>query len=509
MPVFARNVVATSQPLAAQAGLQMLARGGNAVDAAIATAITLTVVEPTNNGIGSDAFAQVWDGEKLHGLNASGRAPQGWNLARFAGRHAMPLHGWDAVTVPGAVSAWVALSERFGALPFEDLFEAAIRYARDGFAVSPYTRWRAGQYSEFPEWQRVFCPNGRAPEIGETFASADHAKTLETIAATRGEAFYRGELAEKMVADSKSSGGALEMADLANHRADWVEPLGAPYRGRTLHEIPPNGQGLAALIALGILERTAIGEFAIDSADAVHLQIEAMKLAFADVNRHLGDANHMEIGAERFLAPEYLSLRAALIDMNQAGDPQHDIPPHGGTVYLTTADAKGMMVSLIQSNYHGFGSGIVVPGTGIALQNRGYGFNLQAGHPNCVAGGKRPRHTILPGFVTQSGAPLLSFGVMGGPMQPQGHVQMMTRLFDAHQNPQTACDAPRWRVSQGRQVSFESGFDGNVLQELAARGHQIAEAEQWGFGGAQLICNMGDGYCAASDGRKDGQAVGF
>jgi len=403
----------------------------------------------------------------------------------------------------------MALSERFGALPFGDLFEAAIRYARDGFAVSPHTKWRAGQYPESCEWARVFCPNGHAPAVGETFRSPDHAKTLEIIAQTRGEAFYRGELGEKMVADSKSSGGALEMADLANHRANWVEPLGVDYRGHVLHEIPPNGQGLAALIALGILERTEIGELPIDGADAVHLQIEAMKLAFADVNRHLGDENHMEIGAERFLAPDYLSARARLIDMNQAGDPQHDITPHGGTVYLATADASGMMVSFIQSNHHGFGAGVVVPGTGIALQNRGYGFNLLAGHPNCVAGGKRPLHTILPGFITQNGAPKCSFGVMGGPMQPQGHVQMMTRLIDARQNPQAACDAPRWRVARGREVSFESGFEPQVLQELVRRGHRIVEAEKWGFGGAQLIWKGEAGYCAASDGRKDGQAVGF
>ncbi len=511
MPVFARNVVATSQPLAAQAGLQILARGGNAVDAAIATAITLTVVEPSNNGIGSDAFAQVWDGEKLHGLNASGRAPQGWNLERFAGRDAMPLHGWDAVTVPGAVSAWVALAERFGSLPFEDLFQAAIRYARDGFAVSPYTQWSGSHrvFADFPAWQRTFCPSGRAPAVGETFRSPDHATTLELIAQTRGEGFYRGEIAQKIVADSQSHGGAMTVADLAEHRADWVEPIGVDYRGRTLHEIPPNGQGLAALIALGILERTPICALPLDGADSLHLQIEAMKLAFADVSRYLGDARAMKIGAEQFLEGQYLDERAALIEMSEARDPQFGIPPHGGTVYLSTADAKGMMVSLIQSNYRGFGSGIVVPGTGIALQNRGYGFNLQAGHPNCVEGGKRPLHTILPAFVTQNGAPLLSFGVMGGPMQPQGHLQMMTRLFDGAQNPQAACDAPRWRVLGGREVSFEGGFEPQVLQELAARGHRIAEAEKWGFGGAQLICKVGDGYCAASDGRKDGQAVGF
>ncbi len=530
MPVFARQVVATSQPLAAQAGLQIMARGGNAVDAAIATAIALTVVEPTSNGIGSDAFAQVWDGQKLHGLNASGRAPAGWNLARFANRSEMPLRGWDAVTVPGAVSAWVALWERFGSLPFADLFESAIRYARDGFAVSPFTAAAWGEsaraYADFPEWMRTFCPSGRAPQVGEIFRSAEQAKTLELIAQTRGESFYRGELAAQMVADSERHGGALALSDLAQHRADWIELIGANYRGVTLHEIPPNGQGLAALLALGILEELGVDGAEIDGADSVHLQIEAMKLAFADVNQHAGDASHMPIEAARFLDADYLKSRARLINRSEALDPGHGVPAPGGTVYLCTADsgkvgangahakengenAGGMMVSLIQSNYYGFGSGVVVPGTGISLQNRGYGFNLQAGHPNVVAGGKRPLHTILPAFVTQNGAPLLSFGVMGGPMQPQGHVQMMTRIFGAGQNPQAACDAPRWRVMEGREVSFESGFNPAVLRELAARGHQIVEAARWGFGGAQLIYKLPGGYCAASDSRKDGAAVGL
>ncbi len=513
MPVFARNVVATSQPLAAQAGLQMMARGGNAIDAAIATAIALTIVEPTSNGIGSDSFAQVWDGGQLHGLNASGRAPAAWNLERFAGRDTMPLQGWDSVTVPGAVSGWVALSERFGALPFADLFEPAIRYAREGFPVSPYTAqsWHSAvaHYTAFPEWTRTFCPQGHAPCIGEVFASAQQADTLELIAQTKGEAFYRGTLAEKMVAASHDAGGALTLADLDNHLCDWVEPIGVNYRGTTLHEIPPNGQGLAALIALGILEYTDIADCATDGADWLHLQIEAMKLAFADVHRHLADPRHMEVAAHHFLDPAYLQARAALIARQQARDPQHSIPPFGGTVYLATADAKGNMVSLIQSNYHGFGSGIVVPGTGISLQNRGHGFSLEAGHPNVVAGGKRPFHTIIPGFVTKDGAPFMSFGVMGGPMQPQGHVQMMLRLVGAKQNPQAACDAPRWRVLRGREVSLEAGFDESVLDELRSRGHQLVETEQWGFGGAQLICKQGEVYCAASDSRKDGEAVGF
>ncbi|BCM89742.1 glutathione hydrolase-like YwrD proenzyme [Abditibacteriota bacterium] len=513
MPVFARNVVATSQPLAAQAGLQMMARGGNAIDAAVATAIALTIVEPTSNGIGSDSFAQVWDGEQLHGLNASGRSPKAWNLERFSGRETMPLRGWDTVTVPGAVSGWVALSERFGALPFADLFEPAIRYAREGFPVSPYTAqsWEmaSAHYADFPEWTRTFCPQGHAPRVGEIFACEEQAQTLELIAQTRGEAFYRGVLAERMTANARAEGGALTLADLDEHRCDWVDPIGLNYHGYTLHEIPPNGQGLAALIALGILEYTDIADCALDSADWLHLQIEAMKLAFADAHRHLADPRYMEVPTSSFLLPAYLQERARLIARHEARDPQYGIPPYGGTVYLTTADAQGRMVSLIQSNYHGFGSGVVVPGTGISLQNRGYGFTLEAGHPNVVAGGKRPFHTIIPAFVTKDGAPFLSFGVMGGPMQPQGHVQMMLRVVGEGQNPQAACDAPRWCVLREREVSLEAGFDEAVVAELRARGHQLVETKQWGFGGAQLICKQDDAYCAASDSRKDGQAVGF
>ncbi len=512
MPVFARNVVATSQPLASQAGLRML-RGGNAVDAALAAAIALTVVEPTSNGIGSDAFALLWDGQSLHGLNASGRAPQAWSLARFAGLSEMPLRGWDAVTVPGAVSAWVALSERFGKLPFEELFEPAIAYARDGFMVSPITAaaWhRAPQaYKDYPDFGATFLPNGRSPLAGETFLCPAQAHTLERIAQSRGEDFYRGELAQKIVAHAKVNGGAMTADDLSARRADWVVPIAIDSLGHTLHEIPPNGQGLAALLALGILERHDIGAHAVDSADALHLQIEAMKLAFADVEEHLGEESYMEVAVAHLLDANYLDERARLIDMKEAREPGHGVPSRGGTVYLSAADESGMMMSFIQSNYFGFGSGIVVPETGISLQNRGYGFSLREGHPNVVAGGKRPRHTIIPGFVTKDGAPQMSFGVMGGPMQPQGHAQMMTRLYDWNQNPQAACDAPRWRVEAGRTVRVEPGFAPAVLNELRERGHAVIEGDDGGFGGAQMIHKMQDGYCGASDPRKDGQAVGF
>src|SRR5215472_11001681 len=299
MPVLARNVVATSQPLAAQAGLSMLMKGGNAVDAALATAITLTVVEPTGNGIGSDAFAIVWDGSRLHGLNASGRAPAGWTLDRFKGKTVMPTTGWDAVTVPGAVSAWVALSERFGKLPFADLFEPAIRYAADGYLVSPTIArlWarQAPSLQDVPGFAEHFMPNGRTPEAGEKFVAPAHARTLKRIAETEGAAFYRGELAESMATHSRKHGGAMTVADLAAHTADWVEPLAKDYRGYALHEIPPNGQGIAAQMALGILESFDMGAFPVDSADSLHLQIEAMKLAFADVYEYVSDSGAMRV----------------------------------------------------------------------------------------------------------------------------------------------------------------------------------------------------------------------
>ena len=513
MPVLARNAVATSQPLAAQAGLAMLLKGGNAVDAALAAAITLTVVEPTGNGIGSDAFCILWDGSELHGLNASGRSPAAWEPPRFADRRKMPTTGWDAVTVPGAVSAWVMLSQRFGKLPFADLFEFAIRYATDGYMVSPTIArlWgRQGpELRDVPGFAEHFLPRGRAPEAGEKFIAPAHARTLARIAETRGEAFYRGDLAEKMVAHSRRHGGVLSLDDLATHAADWVEPLAQDYRGYTLHEIPPNGQGIAAQMALGIIESFDLSALPVDSADSLHLQMEAMKLAFADIDEYVSDPATMGVQCAQLLDKEYLPSRARLIDMKKAQNPGHGVPGRGGTVYLTAADASGMMVSYIQSNFHGFGSGVVVDG--ISMQDRGSGFVLRPGHPNEVGPRKRPFHTIIPGFVMQNGRPLMSFGVMGGSMQAQGHAQVMTRFVDYRQNPQAASDAPRWRLEQGLDVNIEQGVPADVMDELRRRGHNLRLADRWAtsFGRAQLIYRMEDGYLAASERRTDGQAVGF
>lgn len=517
-PVMASNVVSTSQPLAAQAGLRMLLAGGNAVDAALATAIALTVLEPTGNGLGSDAFAIVWDGSSLHGLNASGRAARAIDAEGFLQAGSMRRIGWDAVTVPGAVSAWVEASRRFGRLEFATLFEPAIHYAEEGFPVSPsIARGWATSLKVLgvrPDFAAAFSRDGAAPAAGERWRFPDQARSLRLIAESGGDAFYRGELADAIVAAARAEGGPMRHEDLAEHSADWVGTVATGFAGGELHEIPPNGQGLAALLALGVLRHTGLLEYTVDSADWLHVQIEAMKLALADAHRYVADPDHMDVSVAELLDDGYLAARAASIDMAAAADPAHGAPRPGGTVYLTAADRDGMMVSFIQSNYYGFGSGVVVPGTGISLQNRGLGFTLERGHPNVVAGGKRPFHTIIPGFIMANGAPLASFGVMGGPMQAQGHVQMTVRLLAHDQNPQAASDAPRWQVLAGREVVVEPGFGDAVLADLTARGHHLKQTppeQSFSYGGAQLIARLpGDaGYIAGSDHRKDGQAVGF
>jgi gamma-glutamyltranspeptidase / glutathione hydrolase len=513
MPVLAENVVASSQPLAAQAGLQMLRMGGNAVDAALATAITLTVVEPNNNGLGSDAFAIVWDGKSLHGLNGSGKSPKALSPKAFEGMTAIPPLGWLPTTVPGAVSAWVALHERFGKLPFCQLFLPAIEYAEKGYLLVPIIgkSWNelVEVYKDSPDWKSTFLFNGKPPRIGERVVLPHHARTLTRIMETKGEAYYRGDIAEKIVAHSKKTGGFFSLEDFAGHTPLWVSPIGCEYRGDTLHEIPPNGQGIAALIMLGILSSFDMKSFSVDSADSIHLQIEAMKLAFADARRYVADPEYMTVPPAAMLDPEYLRKRAALIDMKKAQDPSWGTPPKGGTVYLTAADENGMMVSYIQSNFWSFGSGIVIPDTGINLQNRGLCFTLEEGHPNRVGGGKRPYHTIIPAFVTRGGRPVMSFGVMGGAMQPQGHSQMMIRIFDYGQNPQAASDAPRWQVMKNLEIALEPGVRPSVIDDLVSRGHTLVTIDEPWYGGAQLIYRLDDGYCAASEKRKDGQAVGF
>lgn len=528
LPLFARNIVSTSHPLAAQAGLRMLLAGGNAVDAAIAAAAALTITEPVSNGLGSDAFCILWDGRQLHGLNASGHAPRAWTADYFHRKYGAdaltpPKRGLDSVTVPGAVAGWVALSERFGKLPFADLMQPAIELAERGYAVPVVVqqKWAAAtpELQSVPGFAETFLPRGRAPEVGELFRFTAAARGLRAIADSRGEAFYRGPIAQALARFSAEHGGALTEDDLASYRPEWVQPIGQDYRGYTLHEIPPNGQGIAALIALGILSNFDLASMKVDSVAAQHLQIEAMKLAFADTYRYVAEPGAMAVSAEEMLDPVYLRQRAALIDMTRAQDFGAGNPAKGGTVYLTAADESGMMVSFIQSNYMGFGAGAVEPSFGISLQNRGHGFNLSAAPgrntANLVAPRKRPFHTIIPAFLTRDGQPVMSYGVMGANMQPQGHVQTLVRMLDHGQHPQAACDAPRWRFDAGMHINVESAMDPAVVQGLQALGHQTRRIDDpyQDFGAGQFIWRLGDpgteGYIAASDPRRDGQAVGF
>ena len=527
LPLFARNIVSTSHPLAAQAGLRMMLKGGNAVDAAIAAAAVITLTEPVSCGLGSDAFAIVWDGQTLQGLNASGPAPAAWTPDYFHRKYGAdalnpPKRGIDSVTVPGAVAGWVALSERFGKLPFADVLEPAIDVAERGYLVPVVVqqKWAAAtpELRSQPGFAESFLPWGRAPEVGELFRFKNAARGLRAIAASKGQALYGGEIAEAIERFAKAHGGSLTAKDLANYQPEWVKPIAQDYRGYTLHEIPPNGQGIAALIALGILSHFDLASHKVDGVDSQHLQIEAMKLAFADVYRYVADPRYMQVTPAQMLDPAYLASRAKRIDLKKAQDFQAGNPVKGGTIYLTAADENGMMISFIQSNFMGFGSGVVEPTYGISLQNRGHGFSTHLQAPNqanLVAPGKRPFQTIIPAFLTRNGQPVMSYGVMGANMQPQGHMQTLVRMLDYQQNPQAACDAPRWRYNTGLNINVEAAMNPDTVQGLAARGHQmdIINDSYQDFGAGQFIWRMGDpgveGYMAASDPRRDGQAVGF
>jgi gamma-glutamyltranspeptidase / glutathione hydrolase len=508
-----RGAVATSQPLAAIAGMEMLWAGGNAVDAAVAMAIALTVVEPTANGIGGDALALVWDG-RLQGLNASGHSPQALSIADFAGLSQVPGGDWRSVTVPGAVSGWVALWQRWGRLPFAQLFAPAIRYATLGYPVSPVTAlaWQAAEsiylprsQPEFQAFNRVFFPQGRAPRAGEIWGSLDHATTLRAIADSGGTSFYEGSLAHQMANFAAATGGSLSLSDLATHRADWVAPIATTYRDATVWEMPPNTQGIATLMALNILEGIDLAQYPRESVDSYHQQIEAMKLAFADTHRYIADHRFMTVGVDSLLSKTYGCDRRTLIN-DQAMSIAHPGLPQGGTVYVAAADGE-LMVSLIQSNYTGFGSGILVPGTGIALHNRGVGFTLEAGHPNQFVARKRPFTTIIPGFLTRNGQPWGPFGVMGGPMQPQGHLQVVVNLVDYGMNPQAALDAPRWQFVRDLQVQLEAAVSPALAEGLAQRGHCLQPGHFFGRG--QIILREAGVLIAASEPRADGLALAY
>ncbi len=509
-----KGMVATSQPLAAQAGLQVLQAGGNAIDAAIATAAALSVVEPSANGIGGDAFALVWYQGKLHGLNASGPAPRTLTLEKLSsqGLTEVPKYGPLPVTVPGTPAAWAALAERFGRLPLQTSMARAIELARDGFPVSPTIAFAWQQATKlfreqlkeahFKSWFDTFAPE-RAPNAGEIWRSGAHADTLQAIADTKAGSFYRGALAERIAACVQSAGGYLQVEDLAAYQVDWCEPISVNYRGYDVWEIPPNGHGLVALIALNILKGFDFSER--DTVLTHHRQIEAIKLAFADGLAHIADPAHMRVSVADLLSPAYADERRKLIGA-RANDPAPGEPPQGGTVYLSTADGEGNMVSLIQSNYMGFGSGLVVPGTGIALHNRGNNFSMKAGHPNCVAPGKRPYHTIIPGFLTKDGKAVGPFGVMGGFMQPQGHVQTVMNSIDFGLNPQATLDAPRWEWLSAKHVSIERSTSEHLFHGLAALGHELSWSNnRIAFGRGQIIWRNADGVlCGGTEPRTDG-----
>ncbi|PYZ96921.1 gamma-glutamyltransferase [Alteribacter lacisalsi] len=517
-----KGMVATSQPLASQAGLDILKKGGNAIDAAIATAACLTVVEPTSNGIGGDAFALVWTKGELHGLNASGPAPNALSIdaVKEKGYKEMPTFGLTPVTVPGAPAAWAELSDKLGRLPLKDVLAPAVEYAREGYPLSPTLAffWKKAEEAfrekldgdEFAHWFTTFAPDGRAPEAGEMWKSEEHARTLELIGETNAEAFYKGEIADRIDSFSKEHGGFIRKEDLASYKPEWVKPISVNYKGYDVWEIPPNGQGIVALMALNMLKDDDFSAGR-DDVDTLHRQIEAMKLAFADGHRYVTEESEMSVTSDDLLSPEYGRERRKLIG-EHAMHPSAGEPPKGGTVYLATADDEGNMVSFIQSNYMGFGSGVVVPDTGIALQNRGHNFSLDQEHDNALKPGKRTFHTIIPGFLTKGNEAVGPFGVMGGFMQPQGHMQVVMSTVDFGLNPQAALDAPRWQWMKDRTVMFEQSFGAPVAQQLTRKGHDIQVAHMGGgFGRGQIIWrNPETGVLAGgTESRTDGSISAY
>ena len=518
------GMVCTSQPLASFAGAEALRGGGNAVDAAVAAAATLGVVEPFMTGIGGDCFMLIWHAgtRRLYGLNGSGRAPRAATREALVarGHTTMPMFGMLAVTVPGAVDAWCSALERFGSRSLADVLAPSIHYAEDGYPVSEIIAAQWGYtigLLEQPEARRTFTVDGRAPRLGERVRLPGLAHSLAALAAGGRDVFYRGPLAEQIAACSQAYGGLLDAADLAAHQSDWVEPIATDYRGHRLCELPPNGQGLTALLALNILECFDLPALAEDPAGLAHLQIEAIKLAFADRNRYIADPAQVPVPTAQLLSKDYAQGRAALIDRGAARKrlAPGRIPGHGDTVYLTAADSAGNVVSLINSLYLAFGSGMVAGDTGIALQNRGYGFSLDPTHPNCIAPGKRPFHTIVPAMLMKDDRPLVSFGVMGGDMQTQGHVQVVCNLVDGGCNIQEAIDRPRFNYLAADRVALERALAARIGTELVRRGHVVEDETaallHGGFGGAQgiMIDPATDTYWGGSDPRKDGCAIGF
>lgn len=524
------GMAATSQPLATQVALDILKQGGTAVDAAIAANATLGLMEPTGSGIGGDLFAIVWDAEsqQLYGLNASGRSPQNLTREYFLenGYEKIPAYGPLPVSVPGAVDGWFELHDRFGELPMEVILSPAIQYAREGFPVSEliayYLEVAARNFADYPNFADTYMPNGHTPRKGEMFANPRLAATYELIADKGRKAFYRGDIARKIEAHMEEVGGFLTRDDLKDHESEWVTPVSTNYRGYDVWELPPNGQGIAALQMLNILESYDIASMGFGSAEYIHLFTEAKKLAFEDRAKFYADPAFNELPVEELISKSYAYERRELIDPNRAGRsyPAGNLG-HGETIYLTVADKDGNMVSLIQSNFRGMGSGVVPGDLGFMLQDRGELFTLEEGHYNVYEPEKRPFHTIIPAFVTKDGQPFMSFGVMGGAMQPQGHVQVIVNIIDFGMNLQEAGDAPRLRhagssqptgevMRDGGYLMMESGFSPEVIRQLQMMGHDV-RFDVGGFGGYQAILwdPIQAVYYGASESRKDGQAAGY
>lgn len=517
--VFAnKGMCCSASPIASNVGIEVMKKGGNAIDAALAMASTLPLVEPTGNGLGSDAFVLIWTKGKMYGINGSGVAPMALSAEKVkeAGFEAVPMDGWLPTMVPGAPSCWAEIRKRFGTLSMEEIMAPAIRYAEEGFniPVNVYKQWKqeaarftaaaAKQPEVFGPWVEKYTDNGRAFGPGHLFKNPDYAATLRELAATDCESFYRGDLMRKIVAFSKKTGGYFEESDFENYRAEWVEPISTNYKGYDVYELPPNGHGITVLMALNMLRGMEF-PFERESADTYHKVIEAVKLAFVDTKKFVADPRFMKTKVEDMLSERYATVRRQLIGhdavMPEAGD-----PACGGTVYFCTADGEGNMVSFIQSNYNRFGSGIVVPGTSITLQDRGANFSLDPASDNYLEGGKKAYHTIIPGFLAKDGQPVGPFGVMGGFMQPQGHVQVIINAIDYHMNPQESLDAPRFQWVGGKKVQLEREVPAHIGYDLAERGHQVEIMNtNLSMGRGQIIWRREDGtLCGGTESRADG-----
>lgn len=511
------GVVATSQPLAVQAGLSILMKEGNAVDAAVATAAALNVVEPGSTGIGGDVFAIVYDSSRgsLEGLNASGWSPRNATIERYRklGFKEMPPYGVFSITVPGALAGWEALLERFGTLSFREVLEPAIKYARNGFPVSEGVAWKEAEdkLSQHPGGEE-YLTKGRAPKPGEKFSQKNLASTFEAIAKEGSEVFYRGEISKKIIKFLKKNGGLMVEEDLSEFEPERVQPLSVDYKGYTIYELPPNSQGLCALEAIRIASHVNLEEFEFNSSEYLHRMIESMKLAFADGHHFITDPRFRNIPVEKLISETYCRQRSGLIT-DQAITMASQGICDADTVYLTVVDKDRNMVSFINSLYQGFGSGVVVEGTGIVLQNRGSSFKLDENHNNCLEPRKRPYHTIIPAMMYKDGEPYMSFGVMGGHMQPQGHFQVVSNIVNFEMNPQDALDAPRFRFEEGNKVLLEDSVPTNVRKELEKKGHHVEAVNHLSpqFGGGQIIIVDHEKGClfAGSDPRKDGCAIGY